>query len=972
MRKARIVRVAAAVLAVLILMLLPCGAFAASGYTYTDRTVYFQRYSGGSWVDYVQKEYRLGGPDGPIIYCLEGGKYFSDGDLAEYIGQDAMVNILNADNAAGRLQDGLSVERYVKGLMIIACWGYPNYIPDGMSEDQARYATSAAMHAYTGVSVKSPLTQGFGYSFLGETDPVNRMRAKPGVSGSDAVYDWYSQLYNLAILGIELPQSVSVTPQSAELAWDGSNFAGEFTVKLKNMNRGYSIDAECLAGIEAAGGSISGYTGNDGDVLRVSVPGAGNHDKSFTLSVTAEDTRNYANLGIVASSTEPSRWQKCVGFLGNSGNMKKNASAVLTTGNFSVPVAVQKVSSDPQISASALYSLDGAEFLISGVGLDGAEVSETLVTDAQGRAAGQKLYAAGSEVTVKELKAPLGFKLAEEQRFTVGGEDTVFTVTDDPKAAPVGLVLRKEDSQSGAAQGNAALHGARYSFAFYAGLFDSAEAAEASGSPARSWEFETDSEGRIFMDEAHKKGGDDLYTMGGQVVLPYGTLVIKEAVAPEGYLLDESTHLIRVEPTEDGGAPEAVSAIVSKEAVKRFGISGRKLDAAKEAAEPSGDAVLSGAVISVYNVSRSAVTVDGTAYEPGQKVAEMVTAADGSYSLGAVLPYGSYELKETAAPAGYALSDWSCTLVAREDDADGTVLQVPEDQALKDKALAQTLIIRKKDAAEQGFGVPEGYPAEALEGIRFEVVNSSAASVVCGGREVAPGEVAATAVTAFDEASGEYRAVVRGLPYGSYSVRELSGDGLPSGMANEWYFADSMEAVSAVLHAGAGEGPAALDFADSRACSLSISKIVSGNMGNREKVFDFELALGDNRGVEVCYEKQLADGSTQSGSFDPAGGSFAFQLKHGEKMQLSRIVYGSSYKLTENGAAEDGYTVSCDGPLEGSVQGNMGLIVENTRNAVVTTGVDTGLMAGGASAALGITVLAAGTVLRRRRSRYEG
>jgi hypothetical protein len=114
MRKARIVRVAAAVLAVPIVVLLPCGAFAASGYTYTDRTVYFQRYSGGSWVDYVQKEYRLGGPDGPIIYCLEGGKYFSDGDLAEYIGQDAMVNILNADNAAGRLQDGPHLRRHVQ------------------------------------------------------------------------------------------------------------------------------------------------------------------------------------------------------------------------------------------------------------------------------------------------------------------------------------------------------------------------------------------------------------------------------------------------------------------------------------------------------------------------------------------------------------------------------------------------------------------------------------------------------------------------------------------------------------------------------------------------------------------------------------------------------------------------------------------------------------------------------------------
>ena len=967
-RRKRLIRLLCFAGALAMVLAQPAGAFATGSYVYSDKPVYFQRYSNDGWVDYIQKEYHLGSKNGPMLYCLEGGKYFSSGDLTEKYEMKGMKQALRDGGAASRLKSGISIDRYLQGLLVILAWGYPHYIPDGLTADQARYATSAAVHSYTALSVASPSTQGFGYSYWGEYEPATRMRAKASVSGSDKVYKWYTKLYKKGLDLDELPQSVTLSPAELELADDGESFCGEITVTLKNMNRGYVIDDETLALIEEAGGSIEGFTGNSGDVLQIRLPREGNRESSFSFGITAEDTRNMADVGMVVDSEDPNKWQKLVGFIQDSGLMQKKAEALFTTGNYTMPVSLQKISSDETVGSFSLYSLEGAEFQVSGVDLDGQPVTEVLVTDEFGRASGEAEYAVGSVVTISEVRAPSGFLAAEDISFTVqeSASGNVVTVTDDPVAAVPGVLLKKTDSATGGeAQGSASLEGAEYSFSYRPQIFESAEEAEASGDPVKTWVLKTDRNGFIRLDQEHKAGGDSFFLQGDSAVLPLGTLVVRETAASTGYKADPQAYLIRIELSEDGasavitgGSPDGQACIGSQEVVKLFGIKGKKLDASGSSA--SGDASLGGAKIAVINRSAAAVTVGGTSYAPGQKVAEMTTSANGSYSLSARLPFGSYELRETAAPEGYLLSDWNYTIAPAADAADGTVLEVPKASALADEVIPQTLVIKKWDAAK-GIGVTGAVsPAEALEGIRFMVVNSSAAAVVFEGRTIEPGGTVATVSTSFDQGSGEYRAVLDGLPYGTYSVCELSGEGLPEGMANQWYLVDSSQAVTAVLHksGSAQQRVTELDFTDTRLCSLTVSKTVSGNMGNRDKAFGFELELAEGSNSYVVCTRIPADGTAKEEAVSAEGGRFSFSLKHGESIIFSRIPQGTGYSLREIGAKEDGYTVSCSGQPDGTLDADLTLEVENRRDAVVMTG----LGSGGISP-LSATALALGAVL---------
>lgn len=946
--------------ALLMVLGVPVAAFAAPGYIDASGTIYFQRYnSNEGWTDYRQREYHLNNASGPILFCIEGGKTFPSGDLTEKHGLAALKQALKSAGAESRLKSGITLDKYIEGLLALMSWGYPHYIPEGMTADQARYATAAAFHSYTALSVKSPSTQGFGYSYHAEYAPTTHMRAKSSVAGSGKVYEWYTTLYKKGLALEAMPQDAALSPATLELSDDGEFFRGEISVELTNMNRGYVIDEESLEQIALAGGTVEGFTGNGGDVLTVSIPREGNRNSSFSLGITAKDTRNYADIGLVYSTSEPDRWQKLIGLIGGSGLMEKKVQAELTAGNYAMPVSLQKVSSDESISASGLYSMEGAEFELSGVDLSGQPLSEVVILDSFGRASGEMEYAVGTEVTVREIKAPRGFLPAEDVVFTVkeSASANVVTITDDPVAATAGRLLKKVDSASGgAAQGNASLEGAVYSFRYWPALYASAAEAEASGQPARTWLLRTDQDGCISMDQDHKAGGDDLFVQGGKAVLPLGTVVVLETAAPAGYKTDPRAQLIRIELSEDGASAVITGDfaagqdyLVSEEEVKLFGIRGKKLDAARAGAGASGDATLGGAKIAVYNRSDSAVTVGGISFSPGQKVAEMTTSASGSYSLSAKLPFGRYELKETSAPEGYQLSDWSYVLKPAADLADGTVIEVPAASALADEAIPQTLVIRKWDAGRGVGNTGAVSPKEALEGIRFEIVNSSAAAVVFGGKTVEPGAAVTTVSTAFDQASGEYRAVVEGLPYGTYSVRELSGEGLPEGLANQWYLVDDPSAVTAVLHksGSAAQRLTELDFTDTRLCSLTITKTVSGSMGNKDKAFDFELELSP-------------------------GGKHSFTLKHGESISFDNIPQGTSYVLKETGAERDGYTVSCSGDLGGTVSSDLVLHVENRRDAVVMTGLGSGGIAPAAAVGAGSVIAAAGgtaVVFRRKRQR---
>ncbi|MBR5734321.1 MAG: hypothetical protein IKX79_02105, partial [Desulfovibrionaceae bacterium] len=544
-----------------------------------------------------------------------------------------------------------------------------------------------------------------------------------------------------------------------------------------------------------------------------------------------------------------------------------------------------------------------------------------------------------------ETAVPAGFKAGFAQGITVSEEadENVINVADDPVCLEPGEILVKKDAQAEVAQGNASLCGAEYSARFYGGLYDSAEEAEASGTLLRSWVLSTDTSGLIKLDEGHRVSGDALYTHTGTAVLPLGTLVIKEKTASEGYLPDPQAYLIRIkegsEPGTavlDGDGLDSEGRAVSGETVKRFGVRGVKLDAAKDAAEPSGDAALSGGRIAVINRSSGAVMVGGALIAPGETAAEMVTAAGGSFALSAELPYGSYELVETAAPAGYMLSGWSYTFAASPEDGDGKIFEVPSDQALKDEAFPQELIIRKWDA-QRGKGVTGAVdPKEALEGIGFEVINRSARSVIWDGRTIEPGETVTTVRTAFDEGSGEYRAALSGLPYGTYGVRELAADSI---MANNWYLADSTSEVQLQLHGTGTQNVTYHDVCDTRVCSLAVSKTVSGNMGNKDKEFAFQLMLEESGRVPVSFVKTKADGGQESGMAVFSGGKCDFSLSHGESIVFKNIVCGSSYSITEPAAEDEGYVLSWTGQPEGTLNTDTAVTANNDRNAVVSTGI---------------------------------
>ena len=955
MKKKRIKKIICVLAAVLTAFALPPGAFAQPGFGYTDTDVYFERDSAGGWTDYVQNEYHYGDENGPIIYCIEGGNPFCWGDLTQVVGWDETIGMLSYVGAQERLRSGLSVEDYLRGLIAIATWGYPYYIPEGMSLSEARYATSAAMHVYTALCVSDPASSGFGKSYWGEY-ATDRMRPKAGVERSDVVFDWFTWLYWLGLSLYPIPQSVTLSASDTELELSGTNFTGQLTVHLENMLGGYVIDRSCLDAIEAKGGSISGFTGKDGDVLTFTIPRQGNRNLSIDFSITASDPRNTADFGIAVSSEDPWSYQKCVGFMGVNGNMTKSASAVLRTGNYGLPVSLEKSSSEGWTAEDPMYSLSGAQYRLSGTDVTGAALTEVLTLDALGRAQGTAEFAVGSIVEAEETAAPAGFSAGAAQSITVSEDaaSNVIRVSDDPVCSEAGTILVKKDTQTAGAQGNASLAGAEYSARFFGGLYESAEEAEASGTLLRSWLFKTDASGLIKMDEEHKVSGDAFYTHGGAAVLPLGTLVVKEQAASEGYLLDPQTYVIRVkegpEPgtaVREGGGLDSEGSVQSCETVKRFGIRGVKLDAAKDAAEPSGDAALSGGKIAVINRSSVAVEIDGRTVAPGEKTAEMLTAAGGSFVLSAQLPYGTYELMETAAPAGYSISSWSYVFTASAADEDGKIFEVPSDQALKDEAFLQDLIIRKWDR-QRGSGVAGAVdPKEALEGISFEIINRSARSVVWDGRTIEPGETVATVQTVFDEASGEYRAEAAGLPYGTYGIRELAADGA---MANSWYLADSTAEVQLQLHKTGTQNVTYYDVSDTRVCTLTVSKTVSGNMGSKDKEFGFELVLGESSRVPVSFVRTKADGSQESGTAVFSGGRCTFSLSHGDSIVFKNIVSGSSYRLAEPEAENEGYTLSWTGQSEGTLNADASVSANNDRNAVVSTGIASS--GGGAAAAM--------------------
>ncbi|MGX5632081.1 MSCRAMM family protein, partial [Bacillus thuringiensis] len=224
---------------------------------------------------------------------------------------------------------------------------------------------------------------------------------------------------------------------------------------------------------------------------------------------------------------------------------------------------------------------------------------DTLRTDKTGKVISQKLEP--GKYTLKETKAPQGYKLLKEEIEVVVEADKVVEVQIENVKELGSLQVTKKDAESGKVLAGA--------------------------------EFKLKNEAGQVVGEAKTTNKDGVVKF--ENVVP-GKYTLEETKAPEGYKALEVTVEVNVV------ANEVVKQEVTNEKVTgQFEIV--KVDANDKTK------LLSGAEFEVY--------------KDGKKVAELKTDESGKV-MSPKLPLGEYTVKETKAPAGYKLSnkEWKVTI----------------------------------------------------------------------------------------------------------------------------------------------------------------------------------------------------------------------------------------------------------------------------------------------------------------------
>ena len=133
---------------------------------------------------------------------------------------------------------------------------------------------------------------------------------------------------------------------------------------------------------------------------------------------------------------------------------------------------------------------------------------------------------------------------------------------------------------------------------------------------------------------------------------------------------------------------------------------------------------------------------------------------------------------------------------------------------------------------------------------------------------------------------------------------------------------------------------------------LTVSKTVTGALGDRDKLFEFKLTLNDAAGKPINGSFSYTGASTVDGVAAPADGTLnvtagaaAFRLKHGQSITIAGLPPQCVYTVTEPDAGTDGYDVSItvNGQAAESAAGTLtadaAVAFTNSREPATPTGI---------------------------------
>lgn len=218
------------------------------------------------------------------------------------------------------------------------------------------------------------------------------------------------------------------------------------------------------------------------------------------------------------------------------------AANVRVAKDFGGFIELYKTSANTSVSqGNSCYSFEGGVFNVYSEG--GAHVA-TLTTNKDGYAKTTDRLKFGW-YNVVEVKAPKGYALDTSDHWVQitsanSGAATV-RVADLPQGNPIQVAVKKLDADTltSKPQGDTTLAGANFKIDYYAGYYKTEAEAMASGTPARTWTVKSDEKGEAYLSESYLLSGSSaLYRNSqGEVIIPLGTVVIKETKAPADYLL---------------------------------------------------------------------------------------------------------------------------------------------------------------------------------------------------------------------------------------------------------------------------------------------------------------------------------------------------------------------------------------------------------------------------------------------------
>ena len=509
----------------------------------------------------------------------------------------------------------------------------------------------------------------------------------------------------------------------------------EYTVTLTKTSADVSI-TQGNSAYSLAGATYNVYKGTSGtgDVVATFTTDSAGH---ATLSTPLEDG-TYS----VKEVTPPKGYkldEKIYTFTINGADTNLSVEDEPGTLTLKLKKKDSQTGSTPQGNAS----LGGAVYQVS-YQKGGQTVTEELTSDAQGNLGTLEGIPFGT-VTVKELTAPEGYRLdTEVHTYTVDGSQLVgdtYTLEVDDLTEEVqrgGLTIQKLDSEIGATpQGDASLEGISFEI-----VNQNQNPVVVNGNTAQP--------GQVAMTITTNAAG---VATTGENTLPYGDYTVRE-VSTNDSMLKTFDEEISVTISEDGQMLE----YEAENEVVRGGINLEKQDS-QMGTTPQGNSSFAGIAFEIINRSTNPVVVGGQTYAVGDIVMTITTDESGHASTGSdVLPYGTYEIRESATNESMLLTWQGETVTVRQNGHSVAITAVNDVER-------GGLSVEKQDTITGS--TPQG--DADFEGITFQIINNSRNPVMVEGQKYQPGEVVKTLVT---DSEGKASTADDLLPYGEYILHE--------------------------------------------------------------------------------------------------------------------------------------------------------------------------------------------------------